>query len=77
MQPVGEQRSPSPPGVSIVKALACQGLAVAWLALGEAVPLTTPQVVTVDSIDSVVLISTPLWRDWKESPGTPPPEWVA
>lgn len=62
------------PGVSIVKALACQGLAEAWLALGVATLPASPALVTTTTATYAVESPGPFWRAFDEAPTPPPPE---
>lgn len=62
------------PGVSLMQALACQGLAEAWLSLGDAPQLSAIEVVVVEALPTQRDFSAPLWCHVDEAPTPPPPE---
>lgn len=62
------------PGVAILKAMACQGIADVMLLFGEAPILGGPQIVTCAATAYVADAPAPLWRSWTLEPNSPPPQ---
>ncbi|WP_146571816.1 hypothetical protein [Botrimarina hoheduenensis] len=63
------------PAVSVIRALACQGLVELWLSLGVLIPPTPAEVITPDvSVEYVGPVSALFVVRLAESPDTPPPE---
>lgn len=76
-KPQAAKKAPQPRGVAILKALACQGIADAWLSLGQAPIAYGPELVVCDATFYVADAPAPLWRSWEEEPAPPPPDWRA
>ncbi len=70
------KRERSAPGVAILKAMACKGIADAMLLFGEAPILGGPQLVTCEATKYVADAPAPLWRSWTPEPDSPPPRWL-
>lgn len=64
------------PGVAILKAMACQGIADVMMLFGEAPILGGPQLVTCEATVFVADAPAPLWRSWTLEPDSPPPQWL-
>lgn len=77
--PTGSQQKPNGdpranPGVALLSAMACQGLAEAWMSLGLA-PLAAPPELVEPTVPAVASESpAPLWRTRTEAPKPPPPD---
>lgn len=69
--------APAKPGISLMQSLACQGLAEAWLSLGEAPQMSAIELVVKEALATPCDFSAPLWCHIDEAPTPPPPEMPA
>lgn len=72
-----DQDPPADPGVALLSALACQGLAEAWLSLGEAPAVTPPELIEAPVLTVAADSPTPIWRTQTEAPTPPPPDGLS
>ncbi|TWT96863.1 hypothetical protein Pla108_26380 [Botrimarina colliarenosi] len=72
-----QTKKPSQPGVALIKAMACQGIADVWFAFGQAPLVTGPQLVVDTPTVYAVEGPAPLWRSWTPEPASPPPRRLA
>ncbi|MEO0530888.1 MAG: hypothetical protein AAF266_10000 [Planctomycetota bacterium] len=66
--------TPAKPGVSLMQALACQGLAEAWFSFGEAPLVAAAEILEIEAVETASLLPASLWCHFDEAPTPPPPE---
>lgn len=72
--PPAEDKPPADSGIALLSAMACQGLAEAWMSLGEAPPVATPEWIEAAVPAFAAESPAPLWCPRTEAPTPPPPD---